>query len=1047
MKLPTNKFKYTLNHRLGTDQAYPLGESDLEIQWEEDREDGKRTYKKRSGTGLTLTGEVYRRLLFFEKSIYRCDTPELIIERKCTNDENLTEWVEVFRSFLSLNDATWDIDNCSVLIKFLDSDIEQCFEENKSEEFNLLNLVYPKHIVKTSTGDAVYEFQQFNKNDNISQSDEMDIGEYWDEDLTGMTEEQARAQGWKAYYHYYSYVAWNQAPEYQPPFYSYDIQRRTNWIRQKIVSDCNEVITDPSMVLIEDRCNIDNTKIYARPVPLYNYRQTNRFEENPVKETIVYYEYDYIGAGSTGTLKTEFKNGMLLNSVLVELVRVVCPQLTVKSDFFQINPDNPSSINYVTGETTKTAALMLFQKSDVKRPTDRNSATIANWTIEDLLKNLNVLFNVEWRIENGFFIIEHVSYYNRDIGLDLTTDFYKPYLKGKNKYSYKSEEIPSKEVWKIEEVFYNDFKGKPIVYNNSCVTLGKGTEKTYTLNDLTTDVEYVFQNPSSDSDKVKDEGFVLMACWNDGTGYYVITEQPILDNTARLNNTLSIAILQRDYFKYDRYLRNGKMNDVETNFITTKPLKKGETINIPFCCDLSKNFDPDNKIITPLGEGIITSAVLNTKKMELSLELSYEANINLVPNRPPVAVNDTATIYQEESIILDLLSNDSDPDEGATVMRLEIVGQPTKGVAEVLPDFKVKYTGNTGEFGNDLFTYKIYDNWGEGSNTALVSITIRKTNTAPEANNDNYSMNMNNVLNISAANGIFKNDTDDNGIILDSYQNPTDQGGNVVIQSNGSFIYTPPANFYGLDKFWYIIKDDKDLTDQAEVFITVINPDMPRAIADNYQTAEGQVFETNNSDLLKKRLTNNDISNTPLVCVAETKNTDQNGSVTINASGDFVYTPPVDFTGFDNFIYTVQNSYGTATGSVTIGVMPSIYVKLVYDNETTDTITIVCNNIGEIGGLIRKRDYYLEFYSDVNKTIPLDVTGLNLRCLINQKETIEEGNSSNVYENDFITNYLTGTRHSLGNFVYEYDQRDCGYLQVMYTRTELILKPNNGYTI
>jgi Big-like domain-containing protein len=48
--------------------------------------------------------------------------------------------------------------------------------------------------------------------------------------------------------------------------------------------------------------------------------------------------------------------------------------------------------------------------------------------------------------------------------------------------------------------------------------------------------------------------------------------------------------------------------------------------------------------------------------------------------------------------------------------------------------------------------------------------------------------------------------------------------------------------------------------------------------------------------------------------------TSASGTVTLNADGSFTYAPPTDFVGNDTFKYILQNSAGTATGTVTIGV-------------------------------------------------------------------------------------------------------------------------------
>ncbi|MEQ9399291.1 MAG: hypothetical protein RJQ04_08965, partial [Longimicrobiales bacterium] len=65
------------------------------------------------------------------------------------------------------------------------------------------------------------------------------------------------------------------------------------------------------------------------------------------------------------------------------------------------------------------------------------------------------------------------------------------------------------------------------------------------------------------------------------------------------------------------------------------------------------------------------------------------------------------------------------------------------------------------------------------------------------------------------------------------------------------------------------------------------------------------------------------ITGTPgLVVTAGTFATSQGGTVTVEADGDFLYTPPTDFTGNDTFVYTVHT---TQTATVTIAVSEIIW--------------------------------------------------------------------------------------------------------------------------
>ncbi|MFC4699415.1 Ig-like domain-containing protein [Glaciecola siphonariae] len=94
-----------------------------------------------------------------------------------------------------------------------------------------------------------------------------------------------------------------------------------------------------------------------------------------------------------------------------------------------------------------------------------------------------------------------------------------------------------------------------------------------------------------------------------------------------------------------------------------------------------------------------------------------------VTNVPPVAMNDAAETSDDNSVLVDVLSNDSDPD-GGPLSITSISSAPTKGSA-VIEDGKIRYTPNSGSVGEDTLTYQITD--GEASNSAVVSIMLTQT--------------------------------------------------------------------------------------------------------------------------------------------------------------------------------------------------------------------------------------------------------------------------------------------------------------------------------
>jgi len=90
-------------------------------------------------------------------------------------------------------------------------------------------------------------------------------------------------------------------------------------------------------------------------------------------------------------------------------------------------------------------------------------------------------------------------------------------------------------------------------------------------------------------------------------------------------------------------------------------------------------------------------------------------------NDPPVAVSDSVITKKDTSAIIDVLSNDSDPDVG-DMLTVDSVTQGTNGSVANNGSY-VTYTPTTGFNGTDSFTYTVSD--GNGStDTATVNVTV-----------------------------------------------------------------------------------------------------------------------------------------------------------------------------------------------------------------------------------------------------------------------------------------------------------------------------------
>ena len=79
-------------------------------------------------------------------------------------------------------------------------------------------------------------------------------------------------------------------------------------------------------------------------------------------------------------------------------------------------------------------------------------------------------------------------------------------------------------------------------------------------------------------------------------------------------------------------------------------------------------------------------------------------------------------------------------------------------------------------------------------------------NSAPTATDDGYSIGEDGVLNIPAP-GVLSNDTDADGDTLTAIKVTDPANGTLILNADGSFVYTPNANFNGTDSFTYKAND------------------------------------------------------------------------------------------------------------------------------------------------------------------------------------------------------------------------------------------------
>ncbi len=179
----------------------------------------------------------------------------------------------------------------------------------------------------------------------------------------------------------------------------------------------------------------------------------------------------------------------------------------------------------------------------------------------------------------------------------------------------------------------------------------------------------------------------------------------------------------------------------------------------------------------------------------------------------PAANDDNASTQLDQSILVDVLANDSD-DGQPSPLSIQSVTTPNNGSA-VIESGKIRYTPPTGFTGTATFGYTITD--GESTDSATVTINVTNNPySPPQAKPDQAYARPGAAVVIP----VLSNDLDDGlpaALSITSVTAPAT--GSAVIQGGG-ILFTAPANFTGHVTLGYTITDGGATT--SSTIVTVI---------------------------------------------------------------------------------------------------------------------------------------------------------------------------------------------------------------------------------
>ena len=168
--------------------------------------------------------------------------------------------------------------------------------------------------------------------------------------------------------------------------------------------------------------------------------------------------------------------------------------------------------------------------------------------------------------------------------------------------------------------------------------------------------------------------------------------------------------------------------------------------------------------------------------------------------------------------------------------------------------------------------------------------------------------------------GVLDNDQDLDGDPLTALLIQDVSNGILNLAGDGSFTYTPNAEFSGVDSFVYKASDGlvESLEATATITVTAVN-DPPQTTVDAYSVDEDRLLSRSPMNGVLSNDT--DVEGDPLT--ARLLIDAANGTLTLFADGSFDYDPDDDFNGVDGFTYEAfDGTDPSAQTAVTITVEP-----------------------------------------------------------------------------------------------------------------------------
>ncbi|RZK76983.1 MAG: tandem-95 repeat protein, partial [Pedobacter sp.] len=327
----------------------------------------------------------------------------------------------------------------------------------------------------------------------------------------------------------------------------------------------------------------------------------------------------------------------------------------------------------------------------------------------------------------------------------------------------------------------------------------------------------------------------------------------------------------------------------------------------------------------------------------------YESDpITVTVTVKPVGTSDLQNYTLNTQLNINVKDNDLSKSNTIVVINTN----PANGTVTVNSSGVVTYTPNTGFAGTNTFTYLLRT--ADGTDSDPITVTVTPTATTPTGSPDIANTTTNTSVTIPVKN----NDASQTGTTVIIASNPTN--GTVTLNGSGVPVYTPTTGFSGKDTFTYKLRNGGGIeSDPITVTVNV------KPVGTNNEVT------TPAATAINIAVKDNDLSKTGTTVIIT--NSPANGTISVNAANEVLYTPSSTFSGKDNLTYLLRTADGLESDPINV----VINVKPVgspdnegYNLNTPKAITVKDNDLSKANTTV------VITSSPANGTLAVNGTGI-----------------------------------------------------------------------